>query len=83
MPQLRGAPLQDGLRVCVPLGRQSSLPVHPAGREVPRHRHLGELHVQVVELLAHLGGAQQIGECFVEEAVQDPEAHMVFLLGFL
>lgn len=39
-PQLRSAPLQDGLHVRVPLGRQGGLPVHPAGGEVPRHRHL-------------------------------------------
>lgn len=52
-----------------------------ACRGVKSRGYLADLHVQVAQLLAHFRGAQQVCERFVEEAVQGPQAHLVFLPG--
>lgn len=70
-----------GVIRCLFPGSRASSPQVPS-RSGPS-AYLGQLHVQVVDLLAHFGGTQQLAERFVEEAVQGPQAHMVFLLGFL
>lgn len=60
------------LRCAHSISKKSCLPIYTASWEVSSKRHLGKLHVWVIDLLVHFRNAQQIRQCFIEKGHPGP-----------